>query len=56
MFILGRLDNPRTTIQGEKWNFYQPKSLLFHQIKTISIVAAFDDFYTDIAVSKIEFY
>ena len=36
--------------------FYQPKSLLFHQIKTVGIVAAFDDFYADIAVSKIAFY
>ena len=37
-------------------NFYQPKSLLFHQIKTIGIVAAFDDFYSDIAFSEIGFY
>ena len=37
-------------------NFYQPKSLLFHQIKTLAIVAAFDDFYADIAVSEIGFY
>ena len=40
----------------KKSNFYQPKSLLYHQIKTIGIVAAFDDFYADIAISEIGFY
>ena len=39
-----------------KSNFYQPQSLLFHQIKTVGIVAAFEDFYADIAVSEIGFY
>ena len=43
-------------VNFRKSNFYQPKNLLFHQIKTIGIVAAFDDFYADIAVSEIGFY
>ena len=43
-------------VNFKKSNFYQPKSLLFHQIKTVGIVAAFDDFYADIAVSEIGFY
>ena len=40
----------------KKSNFYQPRSVLYHQIKMIGIVAAFDDFYADIAVSEIGFY
>tara|TARA_B100001123_G_C15121633_1_gene951588 strand:- start:60 stop:560 length:501 start_codon:yes stop_codon:yes gene_type:complete len=40
----------------KKSNFYQPRSLLYQQIKTVGIVAAFDDFYADIAVSEIGFY
>ena len=40
----------------KKSNFYQPRSLLYQQIKTIGIVAAFDDFYADIAMSEIGFY
>ena len=43
-------------VNFKKSNFYQPKSLQYHQIKTVGIVAAFDDFYADIAVSKIGFY
>ena len=45
-----------TFLKFKKSNFYQPKNLLFHQIKTIGIVAAFDDFYADIAVAEIGFY
>jgi len=40
----------------KKSNFYQPSSLLYHQIKTIGIIAAFDNFHSDIAVSEIGFY
>jgi len=46
----------KNNYSGRKMEFYQPKSLLFHQIKTVGILAAFDDFYADISVSEIGFY
>ena len=52
MFVLDRLDNTGTTIQGNKGQW----SLLYHQIKTVDIVAAFYNFYADIAVNEIVFY
>ena len=40
----------------KKSNFYQPKQFNYHKIKTIGIVAGFDDFTADISVSEIGFY
>ena len=40
----------------EKSNFYQPKKLLNQNIKSIGLVAAFDNFYADICLSEIRFY
>ena len=37
-------------------NFYQPEKLHYSKIKTIGIVAGFEDFKADISVSKIGFY
>ena len=37
-------------------NFYQPKKFNYNNIKTIGIVAGFDDFNADISISKIGFY
>ena len=40
----------------KKSNFYQPKNLLNQKIKSIGLVAAFDDFKSDICFSEIGFY
>ena len=40
----------------KKSNFYQPKKLLNQKIKSIGLVAAFDDFKSDICMSEIGFY
>ena len=37
-------------------NFYQPKSILGQSIKSIGLVAGFDDFESDICLSEIGFY
>ena len=37
-------------------NFYQPKKLLNQKIKSIGLVAAFDNFYANICLSEIGFY
>ena len=37
-------------------NFYQPKNLTEQQIKSIGLVAGFNDFYADICLSEIGFY
>ena len=39
-----------------KSNFYQPKKLLNQKIKSIGLVAAFNDFKSDICLSEIGFY
>ena len=39
-----------------KSNFYQPKNLLNQKIKSIGLVAAFDDFKSDICLAKIGLY
>ena len=39
-----------------KSNFYQPKNLLNQKIKSIGLVAAFDDFESDICLAKIGLY
>ena len=43
-------------IQFKKSNFYQPKSILGQNIKSIGLVAGFDDFKSDICLSEIGFY
>ena len=40
----------------KKSNFYQPKQFNYHKIKTIGIVAGFNNFKADISVSEIGFY
>jgi hypothetical protein len=40
----------------KKSNFYQPKKLLNQNIKSIGLVAAFDNFYADICLAEIGFY
>tara|TARA_Y100000768_G_scaffold384705_1_gene369268 strand:- start:2112 stop:2696 length:585 start_codon:yes stop_codon:yes gene_type:complete len=40
----------------KKSNFYQPKSILGQNIKSIGLVAGFDDFKSDICLSEIGFY
>ena len=40
----------------KKSNFYQPKSLLGQSIKSVGLVAGFDDFKSDICLSEIGFY
>ncbi len=40
----------------KKSNFYQPKKLANQKIKSIGLVAAFDDFKSDICLSEIGFY
>tara|TARA_Y100000768_G_C23589692_1_gene500989 strand:- start:234 stop:593 length:360 start_codon:yes stop_codon:yes gene_type:complete len=40
----------------KKSNFYQPKKLLNQKIKSIGLVAAFNDFKSDICLSEIGFY
>ena len=42
--------------QFKKSNFYQPKSLLGQNIKSVGLVAGFDDFKSDICLSEIGFY
>ena len=42
--------------QFKKSNFYQPKSILGQKIKSIGLVAGFDDFKSDICLSEIGFY
>ena len=39
-----------------KSNFFQPKQFNYHKIKTIGVVAGFNDFKADISVSEIGFY
>ena len=43
-------------IEFKKSNFYQPKSILGQNIKSIGLVAGFDDFKSDICLSEIGFY
>ena len=40
----------------QKSNFYQPKKLSNQNIKSIGLVAAFDNFYADICLSEISLY
>jgi len=40
----------------KKSNFYQPKKLSNQKIKSIGLVAGFDDFKSDICLSEIGFY
>ena len=40
----------------KKSNFYQPKSILGQNIKSVGLVAGFDDFESDICLSEIGFY
>ena len=42
--------------QFKKSNFYQPKSILGQNIKSVGLVAGFDDFKSDICLSEIGFY
>ena len=42
--------------QFKKSNFYQPKSILGQSIKSVGLVAGFDDFKSDICLSEIGFY
>ena len=42
--------------QFKKSNFYQPKSILGQKIKSVGLVAGFDDFKSDICLSEIGFY
>ena len=39
-----------------KSNFYQPKSIIGQNIKSVGLVAGFDDFKSDICLSEIGFY
>ena len=43
-------------IEFKKSNFYQPKSILGQNIKSVGLVAGFDDFKSDICLSEIGFY
>ena len=40
----------------KKSNFYQPKNLVNQEIKTIGLVAGFDDFQADICLAEIGLY
>ena len=40
----------------KKSNFYQPKSILGQNIKSVGLVAGFEDFKSDICLSEIGFY
>ena len=40
----------------KKSNFYQPKTILGQKIKSIGLVAGFDDFISDICLGEIGFY
>ena len=42
--------------QFKKSNFYQPKSLVGQNIKSVGLVAGFDNFKSDICLSEIGFY
>ena len=42
--------------QFKKSNFYQPKNILGQNIKSVGLVAGFDDFKSDICLSEIGFY
>ena len=42
--------------QFKKSNFYQPKSILGQSIKSVGLVAGFDDFKSDICLGEIGFY
>ena len=42
--------------QFKKSNFYQPKSIIGQSIKSVGLVAGFDDFKSDICLSEIGFY
>ena len=42
--------------QFKKSNFYQPKSILGQSIKSVGLVAGFEDFKSDICLSEIGFY
>ena len=42
--------------QFTKSNFYQPKTILGQNIKSVGLVAGFDDFKSDICLSEIGFY
>ena len=42
--------------QFKKSNFYQPKSILGQNIKSVGLVAGFDNFKSDICLSEIGFY
>ena len=42
--------------QFKKSNFYQPKSISGQNIKSVGLVAGFDDFKSDICLSEIGFY
>ena len=42
--------------QFKKSNFYQPKSILGQNIKSVGLVAGFEDFKSDICLSEIGFY
>ena len=43
-------------IEFKKSNFYQPKSILGQNIKSVGLVAGFNDFKSDICLSEIGFY
>ena len=43
-------------VKFKKSNFYQPKTILGQNIKSIGLVAGFDDFISDICLSEIGFY
>ena len=40
----------------KKSNFYQPKSILGQKIKSIGLVAGFEDFQSDICLGEIGLY
>ena len=43
-------------IDFKKSNFYQPKKLKNQKIKSLGLVAAFDNFYADICLAEIGLY
>ena len=43
-------------IEFKKSNFYQPKSILGQNIKSVGLVAGFNDFKSDICLGEIGFY
>ena len=40
----------------KKSNFYQPKNLMNQKIKSIGLVAGFDDYQADICLAEISFF